>query len=704
MNLKRLILLPLLFCLALPMWAGGGMWIPSLLETLNESEMQDLGMRMSAEDIYSVNQSSLKDAIVKFGRGCTGSIISDQGLLLTNHHCGFSLIQRHSTLEQNYLKNGFWAKDQSEEITNAGLTVTFIVRMEDITKAIMAGDPDEAQIQSRIDSVERVSVTDTHYDAEVKAFYQGNEYYLIIKEIFKDVRLVGAPPLAVGKFGGETDNWIWPRHNADFSLFRVYTAPDGKPAEYSPDNIPMKPKHYLPVSIKGVNAGDFTMVYGFPYRTDEYLPSYAIELYQNVRDPQSIALREIRLTAMEDEMRVDEGIRLMYANKASGVANAYKKWKGRIRGLKRNDAIGKKKAFEATFAARVADSAKWEGYKDILGDFEQLYGAFQPLATQIDYFYEGALGIELMLAANQLRVAVDAVSQEEDEEEAIVSLNKYMRGFHKSYISRIDQRTMAEILQSYYENMPKELQPDIIGEIYQQRNGDFAAHADYVFSNSILADSNRYKKFAKKFDVEEAQKDPAYTLFMGFLNGYIQAVGPYEEIEGNIQKLQKTYMQAQRDVFADQRFFPDANHTLRVSYGQAEGMKARDGVSYQHYTTLDGVVQKYIPGDYEFDLPTGLVDLYNKKDFGRYATDGTVRVAFIASNHTSGGNSGSPVIDADGNLIGLNFDRNWEGTMSDFNYDVNQCRNISVDVRYILFIVDKFAGATNLIEELTLVE
>ncbi|WNJ21495.1 S46 family peptidase [Pontibacter sp. G13] len=708
------LLLALTLLLRLPVLAGEGMWIPILLGA-NEAEMQSMGMKMSAEDIYSVNNSSLKDAIVKFGGGCTGEIISSEGLLLTNHHCGFGQIRNHSSVENDLLKNGFWAMNRSEELTNPGLTVTFIVKIEDVTARILDGMADditeqqrEAIITQRSEEVIAEMTEGTHYEAEVKPFYYGNEFYVIVKEIFKDVRLVGAPPSSIGKFGGETDNWVWPRHNADFSLFRVYTGPDGMPAEYAPENIPLKPRHFLPISMEGIQENDFTMVFGFPARTQEYLPSYAVDQIVNLEHPTRIKLRELRLDVFNREMRASDEIRIRYASKESGVSNGYKKWKGAIRGLKRDQALLKKENLEAEFITRVAGNPEWQAkYGSLLGDFEKAYGEIRDLEKQLIYFQEAGYSLETVpFTARAARVAnawTDDMS-DEDKAAAIEELRKQGKRFFSTYYDVIDREVTEVLLRTYAEDIPEEQWPEVLSFIKSDMGGDFNAYATYLFENSAFVDSNRYYAMLDNFTPELVTNDPAYALMGSMYNKYFQLQPAYSTMDDQISKKQRLYMEALREVFPEKTFFPDANFTLRVAYGRAEGMTARDGVTYRFYTTLDGVMEKYKPGDYEFDLPQKLIDLHEARDYGPYAQDGELRVAFIASNHTSGGNSGSPVINGSGELVGLNFDRNWEGTMSDINYDVNQCRNISVDARYILFIIDKFAGATHLVEEMKLVQ
>ena len=689
------------------------MWIPLLLGTLNEADMQSMGMRLTAEDIYSANSSSLKDAIVKFGSGCTGEIVSADGLLFTNHHCGYSQIQYHSSLENDYLTDGFWAMNRGEELPNPGLSVTFIVRIEDVSEQILGGldeDLDEAErerlIAQRIAEVGDAAIAGTHYEYEIKPFYYGNEYYMFVLEKFLDVRLVGAPPSSIGKYGFDTDNWVWPRHTGDFSVFRVYTGPDGKPAEYSEDNIPLKPKHFFPISLKGVEKDDFTMVYGFPARTQQYLPSFGVEMVMNVVDPIRIQARDERLRVIDREMAASPKVKIQYASKQSRVSNGWKKWKGEIRGLKRDDAVGKKEAYEEEFMRLVYSNPEWqEKYGRILAEYESLYMAISPITVAMEYFGETGYALEFIQVGQRLLQEIrNGGGTEEEQAERKEKYLNFLDSFFKDYYMPIDHELTGTLLKMYHDNVPPGMRPTMLTTIQNEYEGDFGAYADWLFENSMLMHEDKLRALADNMDPEAIQADPGYQLMMSMFGAYSSIYPEYERINNQIQALHRTYMQAQREVFSEKTFFPDANFTLRVSYGKVEGMSPRDGEQYKHYTTLDGVMEKYVPGDREFDLPERLVELHQERDYGQYAQDGKLHVAFLASNHTSGGNSGSPVIDADGNLIGINFDRGWEGTMSDINYDINQCRNISVDVRYVLFVIDKFAGASYLLEEMSLIK
>lgn len=691
--------------------AGEGMWLPQLIKALNEGEMQSMGMKITAEDIYSVNQGSLKDAIVHFGGFCTGEIISGSGLILTNHHCGYSNIQSHSTLEDNYLRDGFWAESYDEEKANPGLFVRFIDRIEDVTSAAMEG------VTEAMDNKSRQSIIDTNLEMIkgtyemgefqeliIKPFYNGNQYYAFVTTVFNDVRLVGTPPESIGKFGADTDNWEWPRHTGDFSLFRVYASPDNQPANYSEDNIPYTPKHFLPVSLDGVEEGDFTMVFGFPGRTNQYLPSAAVEQIVEKLNPAKISIRENALEIIDKYMRDDEEIRLKYASKFARVANYWKKWIGESQGLVRTKAIQKKKDREALFNKRAAKK-----YQGLVGEFDKLYADNEELAFTRDYYSEvTSRNIELLRTVGITDRIIKAYEASGvDGYMGFKSrLVPFLEGFYKDYNSTIDKEVFNRLVEMYAEAVNPEYIPEQLAKA--KKANSYSLLSAGIYTNSIFVDQDKLL-LTLNGDPAEAVKtikaDPAYTLYKEWSTLYNEKVSaPYNANVSKIDSLQRIYMKAQMETFNDQRFYPDANSTMRITYGNVQGYEPRDAIYYKPVTYLDGVVAKYVPGDYEFDVNQKLLDLHASKDYGQYAdSTGKVPVCFLGSNHTTGGNSGSPAIDAHGNLIGLNFDRVWEGTMSDINYDVSICRNIMVDARYILFVVDKYAGATRLIEEMSLV-
>ena len=700
--------------------SNGGMWLPNLLAELNEEEMQSLGMQISAQDIYDVNTGSLKDAIVHFGGFCTGEVISAQGLVLTNHHCGYGQIQSHSTVEDNYLDDGFWAMDRAEELPNPGLYVKFINKIEDVTAYATNGITDDMSLEARNEKIgenlkifeEKASLGEFE-ELEVKAFYAGNQYYAFYTISYPDVRLVGAPPSSIGKFGADTDNWVWPRHTGDFSLFRIYADKNNNPAAYSEDNVPYTPKHYLPINISGAEEGDFTMVFGFPGRTNEYLPASAVAQTAKVVDPARVAMRDVALKVMDKYMRSDEATKIKYASKFASIANYWKKWIGEMQGLERSKAVAKKSAYEQDFQSRLETNQEWlTKYGTLLAELNETYAQLQPYAEVNAYHSELTGRNTLML---NVAYYMDRLANlyETDGPEAYESfkgrLLNYLQGQYKDYDEEVEAEVFAALINLYFEKVPgkfldQELMP-IIGKTKEQAN----AFAKALYKSSQLTSFEQLEEILA-LPAEEAiaviQTDEMLKFYQKLNNPFKTTVEPYyKKYNDRAIDLQRAYMEAQLEVFSDKRFFPDANSTMRVTYGQVKGYYPKDAVYYGTHTYLDGVMEKYVPGDYEFDVPTKLIHLHNKKDYGDYAAEnGKLPVNFIASNHTTGGNSGSPAIDANGNLIGLNFDRAWEGTMSDINYDPAICRNIMVDARYILFIIDKYAGAEHLIKEMTLVK
>ena len=693
---------------------GGGMWIPT---ELNESEMKQMGMKISAEDIFNPNAPSIKDAVAHFGGGCTSEVISSQGLLLTNHHCGYSQIQSHSSLENDYLKDGFWAANHSEELPNKGLTATFIIDIKDVTDKILQGVSDEMTedqrqefIKSNIEIVSKNVVKETYQDVFIRAFYKGNKYYQFITETYKDVRLVGAPPSSIGNFGMDTDNWSWPRHTGDFSLFRIYADKNNKPAEYSVDNVPYTPKHFLPISIKGIKEGDFTFVFGFPGTTDEYLPASALEQILQTTNPSRIGIREVALKILNSKMRQDNATRIKYASKYARISNYHKKWSGESLGLKKSNAVEKRKEYESEFIKRISAKPEWmTAYGHLLKDMNELYAAQAPYQKAEIYFDEAIYrNSETFRVALLMQNLIKAKGTPEFADLKKRYMN-HLKGLYKDYDAALDQEVSLALIELYKKEVPPEFLPET------------AIHINAgSFQNSVLTGNEKINGVSiledteKAFENDEAllnalENDPLVQEIGLILKAYEEKVSPkYTATQNQLAQLQRTYMKAQLEVFPDKKFFPDANSTLRVTYGKVDGYKPEDKPRYPYQTYLDGAIEKYIPGDYEFDLPQKLMDLQKSKDFGVYGEGkkkkARMPVNFIASNHTTGGNSGSPVLDKDGNLIGLNFDRVWEGTMSDLNYDPEICRNIMVDIRYVLFIIDKFANAGYLIDEMKIVK
>jgi hypothetical protein len=708
--MKHLKLLLLFFVIQVQAQQGG-MWIPSLLQGMNEKEMKNLGMKMTAADIYSVNKSSLKDAVPHFNGGCTSEVISPKGLLLTNHHCGFDAIQNHSTVDHDYLTNGFWAYKMSEELPNEDLVVTFIVKIEDVTSKVLEGTATLAselekqkKIQENITSLSNSLPRESWQENKIRTFYEGNQYMLFVTETFKDVRLVGAPPSSIGKFGSDTDNWVWPRHTGDFSLFRIYADKNNHPASYSKDNVPYTPKHFLPVSLDGVKEDDFTMVFGYPGKTSEYLPAVAIEQIVKELNPAKIEIRDNALKVADGFMRKDNAIKIQYASKYASIANYWKKWIGETQGLTKSNAVEIKRKQEVVFQEKVVKAGKQAEYGNLLSDFEKNYSEIKSYALARDYFSEVALRNTELLSVGYKLYQLEQVYNSKGEQAFNDRKNNLITGladFYKDFNANVDQKVFEKLIHLYSTKSPKEFLPNNLSNI------NATELANDIYGNSKLVNYNNLKELLSgdsKTVLANLNADKGFIVIKSMADKFLKEVAPkYDEINLRITALQRTYMKAQLELNKGSRIFPDANSTLRVTYGKVKGYEPKDATIYTPVTYLDGAMEKYIPGDYEFDVPAKLIDLYKKKDYGQYGENGKMPVCFIGTNHTTGGNSGSPAIDANGNLIGLNFDRVWEGTMSDIYYDPSICRNVMVDIRYVLFIIDKYAGANNLIEELKLV-
>ena len=711
-NMKRVLLSLAILLSSVMAFAGEGMWIPMLLQH-NEKEMQEMGMRITADDIYSINHSSLKDAIVLFGGGCTGEIVSDLGLLLTNHHCGFDHIQKHSSVEHDYLTDGFWAYDRSQELPCPGLKVTFLREMREVTEKVtfnVNDDMEEAERQKLINENIKKLVADiekqTPYKVSVVPYFLGNEYYVLLNEVYTDVRLVGCPPSNIGKFGGDTDNWVWPRHTGDFSIFRVYADQDGHPADYSANNIPYKPAKHLDISLKGAEEGDFAFVFGYPARTSEYLPAVAVDQEANVIDPIAVNLRGKILDIYNTYQEKDKKVRIQYASKHAGLGNGWKKWMGVTEGINHFHGVEKKRSFEKTFQEWCNASRQRYLYINLLKNFEESYKELEPYRVAYTYLSNAGLNIEIFdFAGNFNRLSqVTKDTPQEDIDKMIASLRNTTKTFFKDYYQPIDKEVARTMLTEYLLHQPADFRPDFLNGI-NYVNG----YVDELFEKSIFASEEKVNAFLDEFKVKKAkklQKDPALQAYQSMMKFYLEKLNPeMAPINEKLARMQRLYMKGQMLMEPERRFSPDANFTLRVTYGKVEGFRPQDGKYYRHFTTLEGIMEKENPDIYDYVVEPKLKDLYRKKDYGRYADkDGTMHVAFTASVHTTGGNSGSPILNADGRLLGLNFDRCWEGTMSDLVYDPDICRNISVDIRYVLFIIDKFAGARNLIAEMDIVE
>lgn len=693
----------------------GGMWMPT---ELNEKEMKQLGMKISAKDIYNTEKPSIKDAVVQFDGGCTAEVISPKGLILTNHHCGYGEIQSHSTVENDLLTNGFWAKNMSGELPNPGVTVDFITDIKEVTSQILevtkglSGADLEDKINQNIQNYKASQKIESYQKIVVKSMYYGNKYYAYVIDTYKDIRLVGAPPSAIGKFGSDTDNWVFPRHTGDFSLFRIYAGKDNKPAEYSKDNVPFTPKHYLPISIKDKKEGDFTFVFGFPGRTTEYLPAIAVEKIMNETDPAMISVRDVALKTLNEKMRADDTTRIKYASKYARIANYWKKWIGEVEGLKKSRAVEKKKQYEQQLIA------KNPAIKPTIEQLNRLYNEQAPYALNRAYYLELLRNAETLTLANIYLGYLQNAKDGRADAQYLNRLKSYLKSFYKDYDAQLDAQVTAKLLVLYGDKTPKEYLPSSFKNDFKSSNQAAILENMERFSvNSIITGrkalngSTVYSDIDKVFSNQQAllevlEKDPFITLVRDLKAVYSRTTDVnFAQYQTQIDALQKTFMAQQMETDKDRKFFPDANSTLRVTYGQIKGSSPRDAVSYNYQTHLKGVMEKYIPNDYEFNVPEKLINLYNAKDYGVYKDKtGDVPVNFTATNHTTGGNSGSPALDAHGNLIGLNFDRQWEGTMSDINYDPNLCRNIMVDTKYILFIIDKYADSKWLIDEMKIVK
>ena len=682
--------------------AHEGMWIPSLLKVL-EGQMQSEGLQITAEDIYSINQSSLKDAIVHFGGGCTAEVVSKKGLILTNHHCGYSQIQQHSSLENNLLKDGFWAMSMKEELKNPGLTATFIVRIEDVTDKVLNGVKDQNSDEgnktmlANIKAIEKAAVNQPNYKASVKPFYYGNKYFMIVSKTYKDVRLVGAPPSAMGKFGGDTDNWVWPRHTCDFSMFRIYANADNEPAEISDDNVPYQAARALDIAIDGVKENDFTMVFGFPGRTSQYLTSRAVENYIAKLLPARIEMRKNSLRHIDAAMAMDEATYIKYASKQSRISNAYKKWIGQDLGLRKKEAVKKKLNLEKDWVT------KGKGNKALLDELFELENkkveAQMAYNMFIEFYYYGPEMMRWATGFNKL------ANSKEFDKEAKKKL-KNMQNFFKNYDVNIDKKVFASLVPIYVKHVKKEmLSKELIDLVNKYPSSEEMVEA--LYKKSKLHNKEQVEKLlqgSQKSFKKKLEKDPIYNLAQSLLTHFLNEVRPgYSQMTQDEENLMKSFVKSLMMAYPEKSFWADANSTLRLTYGKVEGSAPRDGMEYTWFTTMDGIIEKYNTGEADFEVPQRLLDLYEEKNYGQYGTDGKLHVCLLGSNHTTGGNSGSPALDAYGRLVGINFDRSWESTMSDVLFDKDICRNIMVDIRYVLWVIDIYAGAGHLVKEMNLV-
>jgi hypothetical protein len=704
--------------LVLPAKADEGMWIPKLVEKLNMADMQRLGLKLTAEQIYSETNPSLKDAIVIFGRGCTGEIISNQGLILTNHHCGYGAIQSVSTLENDYLSNGFWATSFEEEIPINGLTVTFVIRMEDVTSRVLAGigpnvvGKERAElVRKNSTAIEKAATEGTHYTASVSEYFEGNAYYLLVYEVFRDVRLVGTPPESIGKFGADTDNWMWPRHTGDFSIFRVYAGADNKPAAYSKDNKPFTPRHFLPIAVDGIKKDDFSMIMGNPGSTDRYLTSWGVRMAIDETNPTRVKIRQEKLRIMNEGMEASPKVRLQYASKYAGVSNYWKYFIGQTRGLKRLNVIDKKEAIEADFNARMATNPEWKAqFGQALPLIEQAYTQMTSYNLARWYMVEAIMsGSDIINLANRFSRLYELLSAKAPDNEAIEKetqrLRQGLESAYKNYDLQVEKNMLARMLEMYHHDVPAEFHPALLKSLVAKHKQNFTSLSDAVFARSAFATSEKAEALLAKPTAKVIAADPAFALAKAF-----------NEVNQNLQKAMaepndalrtgnRLFVAGMMTMYPERTFYPNANRTIRLTYGTVQDYYPADAVHYNYVTTTKGILEKEDPSTWEFEVPEKLKTMILKGDYGIYGNpDGSMTVNFLTNHDITGGNSGSPVLDAQGRLIGLAFDGNWEAMSGDIAFEIELQRTISVDIRYVLLIVDKFANARHILKELLIIK
>tara|TARA_B100000900_G_C20579810_1_gene717006 strand:- start:34 stop:2223 length:2190 start_codon:yes stop_codon:yes gene_type:complete len=727
MNKKILgFILAVLFAAPISLKADEGMWLPMFVKRLNEVDMQAAGLQLTAEELYSINNSSLKDAIVSFSGFCTGEVISAEGLLLTNHHCGYGAIQDHSTVENDYLTDGFWAMDRSKELENPDLFVDFLIRMEDVTERILAvvndemTEADRAQaIDAEMKAIKTEATEDNSYLCKVKSFYEGNEFYMFIYERFSDIRLVGAPPSSVGKYGGDTDNWMWPRHTGDFSMFRIYASPDGTPAAYAEENVPLTKElreknnafyHHLPVSLEGVENDDFTMVWGYPGSTDRFLTSWGVEQMLDIKAPTIVDIRDLKLNIMKKHMDDDPAVRIQYASKYAQTANYWKYFIGQSKGLKRLGVYEKKQAIEADFTAFANSSeANKVKYGDALSLIEQAYAASDATEKGANFLSEvGIRGTDVILFTYRANRMIEQLldTEDADQKAALISQLQASASEHfKNYNAALDEEQFAKLFAKYQADVDASQHPSFFAHVDKKYKGDFTNFAAKMYAKSFFTDEARFKAFILEPNAKKLSKDLAAMSAGSIVQSYFSMGAVTAESDAMLGKGNRLFVDGLRKMDPDKLYYPNANSTMRTTYGTVGDYVPADAVHYDYVTTLEGVIEKYVPGDHEFDLPQGLIDLHDAKDYGQYADkNGDLIINFIHNTDITGGNSGSPVINAKGHLIGTAFDGNWEAMSGDIAFEPELQRTISCDIRYVLFIIDKYAGASHLIEEMDLVK
>ena len=713
----KLVLLASILVIGQMVQADEGMWLPSLLSKVNVDQMYQMGAKLSADEIYNINSSSLKDAIIAIGYGsCTGEMVSAEGLFFTNHHCAYSDIQKHSTEEQNILRDGFWAMNKDEELPNTGKSVSFLIRVEDVTQQVLANVNPGMVDDERNDEINKVSnqlidqaIKDTHYNARVRSIFRENQYLLFVYETFTDVRLVGVPPHFIGKFGGDTDNWMWPRHTGDFTLYRIYTAPDGKPADYSADNVPLKPRHFLPISLKGYEKGDFAMVMGYPGTTTRYLTANGVEDTMEKTNAVRINVRKAKLDIINEYMATSEKATIQYANKKQGSSNYYKYSIGQNKGIENLDVVAKKRAIENEFSTWVnQDDARTAKYGNALSLINEAY-ANNNDDKALEYINEAFLrGPEIFTYANSFNLLHGHLSSQSGKEviaEDVENLKSKMAGFFKDYDSNTDQQIVAALTQIYADHVVPEYHPLFIQNIKTKFKGDYSKWAESVFRKSMMNNEQKVSRFLEQPKLSVLEKDPAFLASKEIYALRTKVDNDNKTDKTNLSVGYRLLMEGLMEMDADKNYYPDANGTMRLTYGTVGDYIPRDGVHYSYYTTLKGYIEKEIPGDSEFDVWPRLKELYHENNFGDYAdTDGTLHTCFTTNNDITGGNSGSPVINANGELIGIAFDGNWEAMSGDIAFEPELQKCINVDIRFVIWVIDQFAGASHLVDEMILVK
>lgn len=693
--------------------ADEGMWLPYSINGKNLADMQRLGCKLTAEQIFSFNQPSLKDAIVQFGGGCTGELISPEGLLLTNHHCGLGQVQAHSSVEHDYLQEGFWARSKAEELPNKGLTVSFLTYIEDVTKILLVGVDDNTSEADRATKISENTKTlikerkgNRDVEVEIVPFYHGNQYILFVYDVYKDVRLVACPPWGIGKFGADTDNWTWPRHKGDFCIFRVYTAPDGSPAEYSEDNIPMESKHFLPISLKGVKPGDYTMILGYPGSTDRYSTSGAVKSVIEQEGPAIIACRTTKLDQYRKHMDADPAVFIKYASKQASVSNYWKYYIGQVKQLQRNKVFEKRANQEVAFQKWMNENSDRKAqYGDIFNDIDQ-YWNHQAKYTKATIYHReagwrGGEAVAFAVRFRQLNNMIENKAAPNEIAARVEAMKGAVQNYFKDYDKETDRDVTIALLNLFYKDINPEQLPAMIKKVGDKNSGDFTQFVNNAFAKSIFVDAVKLNNWIE--NPKSLAKDPIFALMSEIINSYLDLTEQAGSVSNS--RAERLYMKGLMEMQKDRNFYPDANFTMRLTYGSVQDCKPANAVTYDYITTLDGVMEKYKPGDWEFDVPADLIKLWENKDYGRYADEnGDLVVNFITTNDITGGNSGSPVIDAEGNLIGLAFDGNWEAMSGDLSFENEVQRTICMDARYLVFIIDKMANAQNLMQELKIIE